>query len=86
MNQSANRSTPHTTHAQDEKVLACWTALAISGLARAGVALRTPEYLAEAEEAAAFVRRVMYDEGRCGQRACLCLGSMVLSHFHHLNQ
>ena len=44
-------------------MLACWTGLAISGLTKAGVALQTPEYLAAAEEAAAFVRRVMYDEG-----------------------
>lgn len=44
-------------------MLACWTALAISGLAKAGTTLQTPEYMEAAEAAAAFVRGVMYDEG-----------------------
>lgn len=44
-------------------MLACWTALAMSGLTKAGMALKAPEYVEAAEEAAAFVKRVMYDEG-----------------------
>jgi uncharacterized protein YyaL (SSP411 family) len=61
--QTHSLSFPKQTNYQDEKVLACWTALAITGLTKAGTALQAPEYLEAAEEAAAFIRRVMYDEG-----------------------
>ena len=46
---------------RDEKVLACWTGLVISGLAKAGRVLQCPEYLEAAEQAARFVQTRMYD-------------------------
>ena len=49
----------------DDKVLCSWSALMIGAMARAGVALAKPEYLAAAEKAAGFIQQSMTrDDGR----------------------
>lgn len=48
--------------ARDDKILAAWNGLAIRMLARAGVILEKPEYIAAAEKAAEFILTEMRDE------------------------
>jgi uncharacterized protein YyaL (SSP411 family) len=54
--------TRRTYPARDDKVVAAWNGLAITGLARAGVVLDKPEYVEAAAQAAGLVRDVHLDE------------------------
>jgi len=54
--------TRRTYPARDDKVVAAWNGLAITGLARAGVVLDRPEYVEAAAKAAGLVRDVHLDE------------------------
>ena len=49
---------------RDEKVLVSWNALAIHGMARAGLAFGRPEWTASARRALDFIRARMWKEGR----------------------
>ena len=49
---------------RDEKVLAGWNGLAISGMARAGSVFGRPEWVASARSALEFIRATMWREGR----------------------
>ncbi|XP_033923375.1 spermatogenesis-associated protein 20 isoform X1 [Melopsittacus undulatus] len=53
----AQRPRPHL----DSKMLAAWNGLMISGFAQAGVALGRQEYVSRAVQAAAFLRRHLFD-------------------------
>uniref|UniRef100_A0A8B9F1H7 Spermatogenesis associated 20 n=1 Tax=Amazona collaria TaxID=241587 RepID=A0A8B9F1H7_9PSIT len=53
----AQRPRPHL----DSKMLAAWNGLMISGFAQAGAALGRQEYVSRAAQAAAFVRRHLFD-------------------------
>ncbi|KAM9281120.1 spermatogenesis-associated protein 20 isoform 2-T2 [Morus bassanus] len=53
----AQRPRPHL----DTKMLAAWNGLMISGFAQAGVALAKQEYVSRAAQAAAFLRRHLFD-------------------------
>jgi len=48
----------------DDKVLTSWNALAIAGMARAGRALRRPEWIASARRALAFIRSTLWHDGK----------------------
>ncbi|MCY2924904.1 MAG: AGE family epimerase/isomerase, partial [Planctomycetota bacterium] len=48
----------------DDKVLAAWNALAISGLAFAGKALAEPAFIAAAQRAAEFILHSLFHDGR----------------------
>ena len=48
----------------DDKILASWNALAIDGLANAGLALNRPDWISEAQRAMDFVRTQMMVDGR----------------------
>ncbi|XP_068007067.1 spermatogenesis-associated protein 20 isoform X2 [Melanerpes formicivorus] len=53
----AQRPRPHL----DTKMLAAWNGLMISGFAQAGTALAKQEYVSQAAQAAAFLRRYLFD-------------------------
>jgi len=53
-----------TPPGKDEKVLAAWNGLAIHGMAKAGVRLGEPGWIASATRAADFVRERMVRDGR----------------------
>ncbi|CAF4725760.1 unnamed protein product, partial [Rotaria magnacalcarata] len=52
-----NRPRPH----RDEKFLASWNGLMISGLARAACVLQEPKYTRLAEQTIAFIRTHLFD-------------------------
>ncbi|MBI5281030.1 MAG: thioredoxin domain-containing protein [Candidatus Solibacter usitatus] len=60
----ARRVRPHL----DDKILTSWNALMISALARGGVALDEPRYLAAALNACAFIERELHPRGRLMRR------------------
>ena len=60
----------------DEKVLACWTGLTITGLATAGRVFGVPEYITAAEEAAAFLQTRMYESENQVLRRCAFHGEL----------
>lgn len=61
---------------RDEKVLASWTGLTISGLATAGRALRCPAYVKAAEDAAFFLLTRMYEKEKGELRRCAFHGEL----------
>lgn len=48
--------------ALDDKIVTSWNGLAIGGLARAGAALQTPDYISAAEKAAECIRQNLFDD------------------------
>ncbi len=60
LDRRALRARPHL----DDKILAAWNGLMISGFARAGMALGEPAYIEAARKAAEFVREKMYVQRR----------------------
>ena len=48
---------------RDEKILSSWNALAIRGMARAGVVFEREEWIASAKRAFSFLRRTMWRDG-----------------------
>ena len=48
--------------ALDDKIVTSWNGMAIGGLARAGAALQTPEYITAAVNAVECIRKNMFDE------------------------
>eukprot|EP00624_Nannochloropsis_granulata_P000768 evm.model.NODE_13191_length_7430_cov_33.337013.1 len=60
----------------DEKVLACWTGLTITGLATAGRVLGVQEYIVAAEEAAVFLQKRMYESENWVLRRCTFHGEL----------
>ncbi|GAB5032297.1 spermatogenesis-associated protein 20 [Nannochloropsis oceanica] len=61
---------------RDEKVLACWTGLTITGLATAGRVFGVQEYIVAAEEAAVFLRKCMYMSENGVLRRCAFHGEL----------
>ena len=49
---------------RDEKILVSWNGLMIKGMARAAIVCGKPEWIASAQRAVDFIRRVMWTDGR----------------------
>ena len=49
---------------RDEKILVSWNGLMIKGMARAGIVFERQDWIASAQRAIDFVRRVMWKDGR----------------------
>ncbi|MEO7404163.1 MAG: thioredoxin domain-containing protein, partial [Burkholderiales bacterium] len=49
---------------RDEKILTSWNALAIAGMARAGIVFSRPEWIASARRAMDFLQRRLWQDGR----------------------
>jgi uncharacterized protein YyaL (SSP411 family) len=55
---------------RDEKILVGWNGLAIDVLARAGATFQEPKYTAAAEQAAQFIEKNLWENGRLLHRWC----------------
>ena len=49
---------------RDEKILVSWNGLMIKGMARAGIVFERKDWIASAQQAVDFIRRVMWKDGR----------------------
>ena len=78
-----SKSSGRTKPGLDDKVLTAWTALAVTGLAKAGRLMTNPEWVARAERGAAFLRDVARLPGKphCLRRSWHAQGGPIVEGF-----